>query len=337
MVDQSLVSYIKQNIRDGFPQNEIQTALVSAGWETADINEAFIQAGLMPQSKAAPVNLPPELAGEGLTYSPTEHTSFLARHGRLLIVIVVMIILLPVLAYGGFWAYQRYAVKSENLPTQVGIPTEVGTPPPAAPQIDAQAVIRDEQRLKDIESLQTALETYFTAKKTYPKLLDELMAEKILTSVPTDPKSGVQYLYSPFGQTSTDYSLSFILESDIGTLKKGLNEVSPGKPLKPEIIKSQEEAVRGATTKPISASLQITDLSQSPFYAGEEVTVSINSSVALDQVFLLVNHMKLTDEHFPFNIRFSAPRNPGEYPVQIFGFTNDGETFIQATKLTVKP
>src|SRR3989344_8894060 len=119
MVDQSLVSYIKQNIRDGFPQNEIQTALVSAGWETADINEAFIQAGLMPQSKAAPVNLPPELAGEGLTYSPTEHTSFLARHGRLLIVIVVMIILLPVLAYGGGVAFRAEGVKYGRIPAPV--------------------------------------------------------------------------------------------------------------------------------------------------------------------------------------------------------------------------
>jgi len=336
MVDQSLVSYIKQNIRDGFPQAEIQTALVSAGWERTDIDEAFAQAGLEPQSKAAPVTLPSEFGdSHDLAYNPVEPSSFLARHGRLLIVIVVVIILLPVLAYGGYWAYQNYIVQDEPV-----LEKTVTTPPPAppaAPQIDQQAVIRDEQRLKDIEALQTALTSYFTAKKEYPKLLDQLITEKILPAVPTDPKSGVQYLYSPFGDPSLDYSLSFILETDMGTLKKGLNEVSPAAPLKSAEVKSQDEIVKGLTTQSPSSKLRITDLSLAPFYPGEEVSLGIESTADLEQVFVIVNHLKLVDEHFPFAIRFSAPRTPGEYPVQVFGFDRDGTTLSQITKLIIKP
>ena len=336
MVDQSLVSYIKQNIRDGFPQGEILTALAHAGWERADIDEALVQAGLAPQTNAAPVSLPPELAGDDLAYNEAEHTSFLSRHGRLLILLVAVIIILPILAYGGFWAYQRFTATeapAETPPVTAPAPP----PPPAVPKIDPQAVIRDEQRLKDIEALQTALASYFTAKRSYPKLLDQLATEKILTTVPLDPKSGVQYLYSPFGETTLDYSLSFILETDIGTMKKGLGEVSPANPLKSAEVKTQDEIVKGIIKQEPSENLRITDLSQAPFYPGEEVSLSIESTTDLSQVFILVNHLKLVDEHFPFAIRFSAPKIPGEYPVQVFGFDKDGQTLSQTTKLIVKP
>lgn len=336
MVDQSLVTYVKQNLRDGFAEGEIQTALVGAGWNAQDITQAFVEAGARPPKPAAAVDLPEELVSGDLNYSPGEQGSFLSRHGRLLIIIVVLIILLPILAYGGFWAYQRFTAPSPAGQTPTTPPPVQPPAPPAAPKIDPQAAARDQQRLKDIGGLQISLESHLTAKQAYPKLLDQLVAEKILTAVPLDPKSGVQYLYSPLGEPTLDYSLSFILETDIGTLQKGLNEVSPGKPLKPATVQMQDDMIRGLTTQNPSSGLSVTDLTLTSFYPGEEVSVVINSTTSLEQVFLLVNHLKLVDEHLPFNIHFTAPKVPGEYPVQIFGFDSEGGALSQTTKLIVK-
>lgn len=330
MADQSLVAYIKQNLRDGFPQNEIQIALVGAGWSRHDIDEAFAEAGHggQPQARPAP-GAPAELSAD-LSYHPDVPASFLSRHGRLLVMIFILIILLPVLAYGGFWAYQRYSAPEE---TADPAPSPAPAPPPA-PIIDEQAAVRDEQRIADVAGLQTALETYLAAKKAYPKTLDELVTEKIITAVPVDPKTQAPYLYSPFGGTPLDYSLSFILETGVGSMKKGLHEASPAQPLSASLIQKQNNAVKGLTAP--AGTLRITDLARAPFYPGEEVKIDISSSAKLIQTVLTVNHLKLTDEHFPFSVRFSAPSRPGEYPVSVFGFAENGEVVSQSTKLTVK-
>lgn len=329
MIDQSLVSYIKQNLREGFSQSEIQTALVGAGWTPQDITQAFVESGAVPAATAA---LPVDL-----TYQPDQPQSFLAKHGKLLIILLVVIILLPILAYGVFWAYERYIAAEAQPQTNTATPPPAPPPPPQAPAVDPQAAAHDRERLQDIKNLQSALDSYLGVKKVYPKLLDELVKENVISTIPLDPKSNVQYLYSPLGEPTLDYSLSFILETDAGALKKGLHEVSPSNRLEPAAVQSQDEAVRGITTMPNSLELQITNLSLTPFYPGEEVSVAVSSRVPLEQVILLVNHLKLTDSHFPFNIRFTAPKTPGEYPVQIFGFTSDSQTLTQTTKLIVKP
>lgn len=327
MLDQSLVAYVKQNLKDGFSQTEIQNALGAAGWHQQDIAEALEQAE--PVASAAAVST--DFSAD-LTYTP-ESDSFFARHGRALIIIVILIILLPVLAYAGFWGYQRYFPTRtiQNTPDTAQV-----NPPPAAPLIDEQAVARDEQRLRDIADLQTALSSFFTAKNTYPKMLDELVTGKVLTAVPTDPKSQESYLYYPLGETPRDYSLAFILETDMGTLKKGLQEVNPANPLQYSAALSQTEAVKGLSAQSLSAQLLITDLSRAPFYPGEEASITIQSEADLEEVLLLAGHIKLSDKNQPFSFRFSAPKIAGDYTVRVFGFTTDGQTLFQTTTLTVK-
>jgi len=326
MLDQSLAAYVKQNIKDGFSRTEIQNALRSAGWHELDISEALADAP--PPAAAA---LPSEF-GADLTYSP-ESESFFARHGRALIVIFILIVIIPVLAYAGYWGYQNYYQKTP--PTTVGVPTEAGTPP-AAPQIDEQAAARDQQRLKDIQALQTALTAFFTTEKAYPKMLDELVAKKNLPAAAIDPKSQEPYLYYPLGETPNDYSLAFILETDVGTLEKGLNEVSPANPLQYAAVESQNDAVKGLTVQPISSNLVVTDLTGSPFYPGEEASVTIESDQDLEEALLLAGSLKLSDKNQPFGFKFSVPKIPGDYSVRVFAFTASGQTLFQTTTLTVK-
>lgn len=56
---------------------------------------------------------------------------------------------------------------------------------------------RDARRIADIKQLQTALELYFDSASTpeYPDSLSALAAGDFIPSVPTDPRTGSEYLY----------------------------------------------------------------------------------------------------------------------------------------------
>lgn len=68
----------------------------------------------------------------------------------------------------------------------------------------------------DIQNLQSVLEQYRVTKGTYPNSLQDLVAEKMLSSVPQDPKTHTNYSYESDGQT---YTLSTTL-SDGSTYSK---------------------------------------------------------------------------------------------------------------------
>jgi len=77
----------------------------------------------------------------------------------------------------------------------------------------ATALDRDQQRIKDIESLQNALNLYSAANNKYPDNL-ELLINNYLTALPKNPEPGGQdYSYSPQNENAT-YKILFSLEQE---------------------------------------------------------------------------------------------------------------------------
>lgn len=91
----------------------------------------------------------------------------------------------------------------------------------------ALAKARDERRLIDVRTIQSALESFRTQDEsgTYPFALVEL--SPYLANVPHDPKTGEAYSYAPGGSGSNFYSLTYTLEAGVQGLSVGQHMASP--------------------------------------------------------------------------------------------------------------
>lgn len=183
-----LINYIRQNAKDGFSKKEIRNALFAAGWNSEEVDLAFLS---IKDSK------------------------------RQLLRTIALIIITPLIGFGSAWLYQtsRPDATSDAGPN-VGEVSGVST------ETIEEKQTRDQQRISDIAALQTALEKYFSSHQLYPKNLSVLIAENLITSVPLDPKNKEPYLYSALGEPPLYYSLSFLLETKLDSLQKGFNSVN---------------------------------------------------------------------------------------------------------------
>lgn len=336
MTDQSLTNYIKQNLANGFSETEIRGTLQNAGWYEAEIEEGFLEAkqGARPKPPESPAP-EPEMQNPG----------FLARYGKPLLISLIILIAAPALVYGGIFAYQRFFSAEDSVPGQTNPPADQTTEATAADRQAQEMAKRDEQRLDDVASLQSALGAYFAASQFYPKTLETLVSatttaatSTALTVIPRDPKTNNAYLYTALGDPPLYYSLSFVLEEDVGTLKAGLQVVTGEKIIDPEALKKENAAVKGeSAAQTISGELQITDLSKLPFYPGEEVSLEISAGIPLNTVLLVMEGLNLVDRQPPYGFNFSAPETPRDYEVKVFGFDGGGNSYFQMTKLTVAP
>lgn len=324
MADQNLLAYIKQNLKDGFSENEIRKALLGAGWTASDVDESFRDAKSQPQKPGQTM----DILEKELTADQPKKSGLFSNLGKKLTTIAAVVIALPVLGFGGFWIYQRFT--SPTLKEVVNSATITSE------QWDSEAAIRDRQRLENVETLQTALTAFYSLKTFYPQTLEELKNEKLLDLVPRDPSSGEPYLYISLGEPPVDYSLSFVLETDFGTLSSGLHNVSPAKLIRAADMKTRDQIIKGIIVKSASPDLTITDLADSNFSPEDEVAVTVTAAASLDEAVLLMDYLRLSDDLEPFTFTFTAPRDPGEYDVRVFGFAKNGSIFYQTTKLVVK-
>lgn len=83
-------------------------------------------------------------------------------------------------------------------------------------------IVRDNQRINDLNQVQTALEMYKNNYGVYPEDLDDLVAEGYLPAVPVDPlvgnsvdgTSGEQYGYTYESADPNSYTLIGIMENN---------------------------------------------------------------------------------------------------------------------------
>ena len=112
MPAQELLNYIKQTRNQGFPENDIRQALLGAGWDAADVAEAF--AVLKPKAQIAKLMGDPHGAIVPATSHLPVPAGFFAQHGKALTTVLSVLILLPALAYAGYVSYQKISDKSEE-------------------------------------------------------------------------------------------------------------------------------------------------------------------------------------------------------------------------------
>lgn len=342
MIDQALLDYIKKTRSSGFSDNEIKTALKQAGWTENEIRDGFAthleynkpNPAVIPKETTRPVFDNPAPAQPAVSAK----TSFLKQRGKLLVIILIVLILLPALGLGGFYGYKRLIENQEIEQT----PAEVKTLPvdtSAAEKQRQEKTTRDKKRLADISLLQSNLDKYYKIARFYPKTLEDLTSttSASITRLPKDPESGKTYLYSPFGQPPLNYSLSFVLETGVGTLEPGIQVVSSENLLPTSTIEFQDNLIKGAMTSENNATIQITDLSKKPFYAQEEILLEIktNGNLDIESTLLTIGNLKMMDKNKPFSFKFTAPKTPGEYEVQVFAFDQNGQGHSAQTNLTV--
>lgn len=328
MPDQALFDYIKQTRAAGFSEDQIRQALREVGWGTADIEEGFMElAAQKPKAKPLKEVGNTELpAGKGI----------LARHGKAITTSLIVLVALPIASLAGFWGYQKFIQSNTKVDISNSSANTIEGKNDRKKDREVDATNRDKKRLADIESLQTALDKYFGEYKFYPKNLNDLVNEKYLGKLLLDPKDGKPYLYTAFGDPALNYSLSFVLETNLGTLLSGLQVVSSENKLAGQIYKAQDGLMKGESARSISAELEITDTSKTPFYSQEEVSFEVaGQGIELTNVMIAIGNLKLADRNQPFRFRFTAPKEPGEYPIEIFAFDRGGKGYYQKTSLVV--
>jgi hypothetical protein len=309
MGQEDLSKYLKTNLRAGFSETEIRQALRGVGWNEAQIQEGF--AGLKEE----------EAPGK---------PGFFAKYRKALLIIIILAVGIPIAGFGSFWVYKKFVLKTPSPSSQEEV-QGIGTSQELTP------VERDRLRLRDVQSLQAVLGRYHVAYQSYPKSLESLVTQGFTGGLPVDPKTGEPYLYSAFGNPALHYSLSFVLETDFGTLESGLETVTSDNLLPAETIFQQEDLVKETKSPALSQTFSLTDLQKSPFYPGEEVRLEVTPTVSsiFSQARMFVADLDLVDKTSPFGFSFTAPSIPGEYPVKVFVFDQEGRGYFQQTLLRV--
>jgi len=129
-----------------------------------------------------------------------------------------------------------------------------------------------------------------------------------------------------------------LLETRISSLNQGLQVVSSEKLINAEEVKAEEETIRGARAVNQANGLNLTNLAGSSFSPGEEVSLEINrlDGSSLSYAILLTEGLKLVDRVGPFGFKFSAPKEPGVYKIEVFAFDESGTSFSAFTNLIVR-
>lgn len=105
MVNQELLDYIKQQLRQGVSQEEIKSSLMNYGWQSQDIDEAF--SFLFPPSQQL---TPTDTLSQSQPFSPKTSKGV----NKTLLVIVSMISGILIIG-GGVFAYFNYFQSPEKI------------------------------------------------------------------------------------------------------------------------------------------------------------------------------------------------------------------------------
>lgn len=88
------------------------------------------------------------------------------------------------------------------------------------------AKARDDKRINDLRSLQTALQFYASEHENqFPETLDSLVPT-FLAAVPADPKTHSPYEYEVQGANKEFYTLQYTLEVGSGTITAGAHTMT---------------------------------------------------------------------------------------------------------------
>lgn len=316
MPEEILIKYLKDNLAAGFGEEEIKTALKKAGWQEVEIAEGFQS---LKQEKTSAAIL---------------GTNFLTKHYKILLTILIILTAVPILVYLGYRASQKFGKTRPAEESQSSQETVQGAQIESAKE---EALNRDLLRITDIQNLQLALDNYYRANKFYPPALSELVATKQLSNIPVEPRTNLSYLYLPFGKPASRYTLAFFLETKVGMLASGFQATTSEKPLPAETLQKQAELINGDNPAQGTADLKISDLASQEFSPQQEVTLEILNAEPLNitAARIQMQNLDLLDTEKPFAFRFSAPKDSGKYPLEVFAFDQKGGGHLAETILII--
>jgi len=79
-----------------------------------------------------------------------------------------------------------------------------------------ETVAQDANRENDLRIIQLAGKIYYQKNNYYPQEIQDLTLVHYLNDIPTDPKTGVVYIYFSNGE---DYEINAVLEKDLTRMK----------------------------------------------------------------------------------------------------------------------
>lgn len=79
-----------------------------------------------------------------------------------------------------------------------------------------ETVARDANRENDLRIIQLAVKIYYQKNNQYPQDIRDLTLIHYLNDIPTDPKTGVVYIYFSNGE---DYEINAVLEKNSARMK----------------------------------------------------------------------------------------------------------------------
>ena len=135
---------------------------------------------------------------------------------RNLIIIIVAVVLLVVgILFQVLSNQQEADITDTNTEENTNVTTDDEEDNKEASILDPIAKARDLDRVNDIQTLLTSLESYFIDSGQYPAVLDYLTPD-YLGSVPSNPEPGGKaYSYTPIGVDPYNYfDLCYSLETD---------------------------------------------------------------------------------------------------------------------------
>ncbi len=143
-------------------------------------------------------------------------------------------ILLAGLIAAGLWWWLGSGTIDEEAALNTNSISDSNANTNSAPSISQDSPLypvaksRDTSRIVDIRMLQAGLESYRSDNGYYPQELSELVGG-LITRVPTDPQTNVEYSYTPIGTAPISYySLYYVLEVGVEGIAAGEHTAGPG-------------------------------------------------------------------------------------------------------------
>lgn len=203
---------------------------------------------------------------------------------RLFFFVLGGLALVLALVIAGLLVYLRLQAPAQTLEVNVNSSVNDRLPEPEEQTPQDSATTRDLQRIKDINSLQTALRLYFRDFGSYPQVLAGIPSQ-YLVEEPVDPVSNQRYAYQPTND-STSYIITFTVEEgsiyNNTRLTSGQYQVGPNGLItedQPEVI---DDTPVGTDTPPPTEQpdLSSTDGDQDGLTAAEEDSFGTNPNSA---------------------------------------------------------
>ena len=238
MITPELENYIKQSLTRGVSEQEIRTALRSAGWQESDIKEGF------NKIKPSSFQFSPLSPQSGIKISNVKGSQTVVKKPKRFGKVILISAIIIALAAGGYLFYKYFESQrqpsneainpiSSSASTSTEVSTTTSTSTIEENQLSVSTTVdsiefRDWTRTQNLSAVQTAVELYYSVEKKYPAATNWADLEKLLVNtinantdlthsqifkLPNDPLYPTQTYFYAVSSDKQNYVLKAMLEN----------------------------------------------------------------------------------------------------------------------------